>query len=160
MAFPTITLVAALATTAVVLALTSCGAASYSRGFRTASSNFTRPPLNAHGPWEGTWKSDVNGHTGPLWCIVQPSQERPGHYDFRYRAGWGVLRFGDYTHTTPGRLASDGSLKLSGSMVLPGGFGTYEVDGRITRDTFEATYRSSADHGSMTLRRPPAPTAP
>jgi hypothetical protein len=149
-------LAAALAGVAIIVALSSCGAGSYSRGFNNASSGFGRPARNAEGPWKGTWKSHVNGHSGPLWCIVQPTPDRPGHYDFRYRAGWGILRFGDYTHTTPARLAADGSLRLSGAMKLPGGFGTYQVDGILTREAFDATYRSSADHGIMTLRRPEA----
>ena len=51
------------------------------------------------GPWVGTWKSDWNGHEGPLWCIVSETPNQPGSYDFRYRAGWGVLKFGNYVHT-------------------------------------------------------------
>lgn len=138
---------------AMALALSSCGN-SYSRGFAEASAALPRPPVNAEGPWLGTWKSEVNGHTGPLWCIVQPTPDRPGEYDFRYRAGWGVLKFGEYTHTTPAKPAADGSLKLSGEMVLPGGFGTYEVEGSLTRDSFTANYQSKGDRGIMTLKRP------
>lgn len=139
---------------ASALALCSCGANSYKRRFVKATTALPRPPTDAEGPWHGNWKSDVNGHTGPLWCIVQATPDRPGDYDFRYRAGWGVLRFGDHTHTTPAKLAADGSLKLSGKMVLPGGFGTYHVEGRLTRDSFTATYQSDGDHGSMNLKRP------
>jgi hypothetical protein len=139
---------------AIAVGLSSC-ANSYTRGFAEASSALPRPPTNAEGPWLGTWKSDVNGHTGPLWCIVQPAPGRPGEYDFRYRAGWGVLKFGDYTHTTPAKPAADGSLKLRGEMVLPGGLGTYQVAGRVTRDSFSATYQSEGDSGAMTLKRPP-----
>lgn len=134
--------------------LCSCGIGSYSRGFDRAVAAMASPPATAEGPWQGSWTSAANGHHGPLWCIVQPTPDRPGHFDFRYRAGWGMLRFGDYTHTTQARLAADGSLKLDGAMRLPGGLGTYQVKGRLTRDTFDATFRSAADHGSMTLRRP------
>ncbi len=139
---------------AMALALSSC-ANSYSRSFAEASAALPRPPVNAEGPWLGTWKSAANGHTGPLWCIVQPAPGRPGEYDFRYRAGWGVLKFGDYTHTTPAKTAADGSLKLNGEMALPGGFGVYRVDGRVSRDSFSATYRSAGDRGTMTMKRPP-----
>ncbi|MCF7733007.1 MAG: hypothetical protein K9N23_15065 [Akkermansiaceae bacterium] len=139
---------------ALAFILSSCGTGSYSRGFKTATDAMVRPPATAEGPWQGSWKSAVNGHHGPLWCIVRPAPDRPGHYDFRYRAGWGILRFGDYTHTMPARPASDGSMKLSGRMSLPGGLGTYRVEGRLTRDTFEAGYRSTGDHGTMSLRRP------
>lgn len=138
---------------AIAVAVSSC-TNSYHRGFAEAAAALPRPPANAEGPWLGTWKSDVNGHTGPLWCIVQPTPDRPGTYDFRYRAGWGVLKFGDYTHTTPAKLAADGSIQLRGEMSLPGGFGNYQVEGRLTRESFTATYRSKGDRGTMTLKRP------
>lgn len=138
---------------AIAVAVSSC-TNSYHRGFAEAAAALPRPPANAEGPWLGIWKSDVNGHTGPLWCIVQPTPDRPGTYDFRYRAGWGVLKFGDYTHTTPAKLAADGSIQLSGEMSLPGGFGNYQVEGRLTRESFTATYRSKGDRGTMTLKRP------
>jgi hypothetical protein len=139
---------------ALAFTLSSCGTSSYSRAFESAAAAMVRPPVTAEGPWQGSWKSAVNGHHGPLWCLVQPTPDRPGFHDFRYRAGWGLLRFGDYTHTTPARLAGNGSLPLAGAMKLPGGLGTYQVEGRLSRDTFEATYRSTADHGSLSLRRP------
>ena len=65
-----------------------------------------------------------------------------------------MLKFGDYTHTTRAKLASDGTLKLSGEMTLPGGFGTYQVEGLLTRDSFTTTYQSEGDRGTMTLKRP------
>ena len=140
---------------AVALSLVLCSCANpYHRGFTEASAALPRPPANAEGPWLGTWVSDVNGHTGPLWCIVQPTPDRPGTYYFRYRAGWGVLKFGDYTHTIPAKLAADGSMKLSGEMALPCGFGNYQVEGRLSRETFNATYQSEGDRGTMTLKRP------
>ncbi|MES2923840.1 MAG: hypothetical protein V4819_19960 [Verrucomicrobiota bacterium] len=139
---------------AAALAFSSCGPNSYTREFVKASAALPRPPANAEGPWLGTWKSKVNGHTGPLWCIVKPNPDRPGHYDFRYRAGWGVFQFGDYTHTTPAKLADDGSIALSGEMKLPGGFGTYQVEGKLTRETFTTTYQGAGDRGIMTLKRP------
>jgi len=142
---------------AVALPLSSCGTGSYSRGFAAASAAMARPPVNAEGPWQGSWRSDVNGHHGPLWCVVRRNPDHPGNYDFRYHAGWGILRFGDYTHTVPARLSGDGSLRLSGAMILPAGLGTYRVDGRLTRETFVAAYRSASDRGTMELWRPAAP---
>ena len=146
-----------LLATAIVLPLSSCGTGSYSHGFAAASATMVRPPVNAEGPWQGSWKSTVNGHHGSLWCMVRPSPGRPGHYDFRYRAGWGVLRFGDYTHTVPAHLGRGGSLRLSGAMILPAGLGTYRVAGLLTCETFAASYQSGSDRGTMELRRPPAP---
>jgi hypothetical protein len=154
MTLPLVPIALALGVGALAVALASCSVATYPRSFDRAAAAMVRPPPTAEGPWEGKWTSRVNGHHGPLWCIVQPSPGKPGHYDFRYRAGWGLIRFGDYTHTVPASLAADGSMLLAGQMVLPGGFGTYEVEGRLTRDTFEAVYKSKGDHGTMSLRRP------
>jgi hypothetical protein len=145
-----------LISAALAFALSSCAGGRYSRGFDQAVATMPRPATTAEGPWKGSWKSKVNGHTGPLWCIVQPTPDRPGFYDFRYRAGWGMIQFGDYTHTVAARAAADGSLKLSGDMVLPGGFGNYRVEGKLTGDAFDATYKSAGDQGTMTLRRPEA----
>ncbi len=140
---------------AVALSLALCSCANpYHRGFTEASAALPRPPVNAEGPWLGNWKSEVNGHTGPLWCIVQPSPGKPGKYDFRYRAGWGVLKCGDYTHSVPAKRRKDGSLALSGEMELPSGLGTYRVKGRLTRETFSATYQSAGDRGTISLKRP------
>jgi len=47
--------------------------------------------------------------------------------------------------------------RVSGAMIHPGGLGTYRVDGRLTRETFVAGYRSASDRGTMELRRPPPP---
>ena len=143
-------------TASVAVALSSCGFTPYSNAFREATATHPPPAPNFEGPWIGTWKSKVNGHQGPLWCIVRPTSKQPGHYDFRYRAGWGALQFGDYIHTVPAKIARDGSLPLSGEMVLPGGLGTYQVRGRLTRESFTATYQSKADRGTMTLTRPAA----
>ena len=65
------------------------------------------------------------------------------------------MKFGDYTHTIPAKLGKDGSLALSGEMELPGGLGTYRVKGKLTRETFSATYHGAGDLGTMSLRRPP-----
>jgi hypothetical protein len=132
--------------------LVSCGG--YSRDFARAVEEMPRPPANAEGPWLGSWKSDVNGHTGPLWCVVTPNAAKPGSFDFRYRAGWGMLKFGDYIHTVEAKMAADGSIRLVGEMELPGGMGVYQVDGRLTKETFEATFQSKGDRGTMTLKRP------
>ena len=119
-------------------------------------------PTDITGPWKGTWRSNWNGHEGPLWCIVTPTPEKPGTYDFRYRAGWGVLQFGNYVHTLPVQKSPDGFYRVKGEMALPKLFGTHSLDGRLSAKAFDASYKSDkGDHGVMTLRRPgrkkPAP---
>ena len=133
--------------------LGSC-APDYHAAFKKESALIPDPLVSTEGAWKGYWKSDTNGHYGPLWCIVRLSPGKPGSHDFRYRAGWGVLRFGNYTHTTPTIRNRDGSFILNGAMILPAGLGTYKVKGNLTPATFDATYSSKHDRGTLTLRRP------
>jgi hypothetical protein len=110
------------------------------------------------GPWKGRWLSKHNGHEGALWCIVSETPNKPGFYDFRYRAGWGLLKFGDYTHTVEVQKNPAGELPVKGDMELPKFVGTYSLDGSVSKDAFKAAYKSTTgDHGDMTLTRPPAP---
>jgi hypothetical protein len=100
-------------------------------------------------------------HEGPLWCIVTETPGQPDTYDFRYRAGWGILQFGNYVHTLKVDKTPEGALRVKGDMVLPKLVGTHALNGTVTDTTFDAAYTSTkGDHGSMTLRRPPAPKAP
>ena len=134
---------------ATVLTLASCS--SYQRDFRKAT--LTKPQPGPTGPWKGHWQSEVNGHHGPLWCLV--SRDSEGDYwNFRYRAGWGLLQFGDYTHPITATPKKDGSLPVEGKMTLPNNFGTYSVQGLVTNQRFHLHYQGNGDKGSMTLTRP------
>src|SRR5262245_66518940 len=55
--------------TLLLLAIAMCGCSTFERDWRQA----TVPPPNENsieGRWEGTWKSDVNGHHGGLRCVM------------------------------------------------------------------------------------------
>ena len=80
--------------------------------------------------------------------------EDPDYWNFRYRAGWGVLKFGDYVHRVKAEVQPDGSLPLDSSMTLPSNFGTYAVKGTITPTKFDVRFKGNGDHGTMTLSRP------
>lgn len=132
--------------------LSSC-TSRYERDFAKAVSAQVMPPTSVEGPWKGEWKSEMNGHQGPLWCIV--TESAPDIYDFRYRAGWGKWQLGDYVHQVSAKPSRDGSLVYRGKMDLPGGVGVHEVEGRLTPSEFKARYQSErGDRGSMVLRRP------
>jgi hypothetical protein len=134
-----------------ILLLVGCG--SYQRDFEKSVEAQSRPASNALGPWVGEWRSEMNGHHGPLWCVIEP--HGGGEHAFRYRAGWGVLRFGDYTHIVPTRSDGAGGLIFEGQMDLPGGVGVHHVEGRVTPESFDARYQSErGDHGRMSLKRP------
>lgn len=134
-----------------MLLLASC--TSYQRDFRSAVQSY-QPSSLPTGPWKGTWQSEVNGHHGPLWCLLSQDRLDPRLWNFRYRAGWGVLQFGDYVHHVAARPTPGGNLPVSGKMTLPNNFGTYAVKGVITPDRFDLRYQGNGDKGTMTLTRP------
>lgn len=126
---------------------------SYPRDFRAAASAV--PSESALGAWKGHWISESNGHRGPLWCIVSATPGQPGSTDFRYRAGWGVLQFGDYVHRVDVTPGPDGIIELDHAMELPGGFGRYRIEGQVTPEAFRARFQSDrGDRGVMELERP------
>ncbi|MEN8773351.1 MAG: hypothetical protein ABF379_16735 [Akkermansiaceae bacterium] len=131
------------------LLLASCS--SYQRDFRNAS--ITKPSPTPTGTWKGTWKSEVNGHHGPLWCIITKDENSLDSYNFRYRAGWGVLQFGDYTHRISTKK-QDGALPLNHSMTLPKNFGTYRIKGQVSSTKFECRFQGNGDKGTISLQRP------
>ena len=137
-----------------VFALGSCGFSRYERGFAREVAAMDVPPRGVEGPWVGERESRKNGHRGPLWCIVSPDEGERGERDFRYRAGWGWLRFGDYTHRARLEPGRGGVRRLVGEMELPGGLGRYRVKGELTPVGFTAQYAAAADHGVMRLWRP------
>ena len=137
-----------------LLLLISCSG--YQRDFHRATQEFQQNQ-SPKGPWNGTWKSEVNGHHGPLWCLVSQDPNSQQTWHFRYRAGWGLLKFGDYTHRVTTSLRPNGSLPLNASMTLPSNLGTYTVKGQITPTEFTVRYEGNHDKGTMTLTRPQNP---
>jgi hypothetical protein len=148
---------------AVFTAIPSC--LSYHARFDKAVAAAAGVHQDPTGAWKGTWKSNWNGHQGPLWCIVTETPDKPGSYDFRYRAGWGVIQFGNYVHAAAVDKTPEGTFLVKGKMELPKLVGTHSLEGIVTKDAFDASYKSDkGDHGTMILRRPPgvkaAPPAP
>jgi hypothetical protein len=148
----------------LTLCLALPGCLSYHARFEKAVATAAGKYEDPTGPWIGNWRSDWNGHEGPLWCIVTETPGQPGSYDFRYRAGWGILQFGNYVHTVTPEKSPEGSLLVKGEMDLPKLVGTHSLDGAVSNLAFDASYKSvKGDHGKMVLRRPqakPAPPAP
>ena len=139
----------------LVLAATLPSCLSYHARFQKAVAAAAGKHEDPTGPWKGTWKSDWNGHEGPLWCIVTKTKDQPGFYDFRYRAGWGILQFGNYVHTVKVEKTPEGNFRVKGQMDLPKLVGNHSLEGTVSKDTFDADFKSEkGDHGKMTLQRP------
>jgi hypothetical protein len=107
------------------------------------------------GRWEGTWKSDQNGHSGRLRAIVDRVDANT--YRIEYD-GWffGILR---YTHgmnvtATP---APDGgtTIRFNGEEDLGAlAGGVFRYDGTADGAAFKSTYQSKDDHGRFEMKRP------
>jgi hypothetical protein len=136
---------------AIVLALSGCS------GFRSQwKEAVARPhPGDFTGAWQGRWVSRGSGHEGELRCIVEPDEERPGVYAFRYWARWGFLS-GAFTAFYPVTQIGSGQWQFSGESDLGMLGGVYSHEGEATERRFEAEYRAAhGDHGIMEMRRPP-----
>jgi hypothetical protein len=112
-------------------------------------------PISAsgiQGRWEGTWRSDVNGHNGRLRCIISAQGE--GKYQARFYATYRrILHFG-YPVTLDAQKTND-VFKFKGEADL--GWlagGRYEYEGQITPTNFFSIYRSKHDHGVFQMTRP------
>jgi hypothetical protein len=117
-------------------------------------------PPSIAGCWEGTWHSDGNGHEGSLRCIMTSKGDAlEAHYHATFALGFVMLSF-DYTlpmTAVPEEVGLPGgaAYKVRGSAVLGYwiGGGRYDYEGRIEKGEYQASYRSSQDHGVFTLKR-------
>lgn len=126
------------------VALCSCGS-----GFRKEWSR-ARTDGGIHGRWSGTWKSEVNGHSGFLRCVVKDGSS-PEKKTFIYRAGWmKILATTVATEKVVTKTAE--GWQFTGSKDL-GSFGDFSATGVIKGDEFSARYDSSLDKGAFTMKR-------
>jgi hypothetical protein len=103
------------------------------------------------GRWEGTWKSDVNGHTDRLRCIV--TRQDAG---FRARFHANYKKIFTFTYAVPLQVEQrDGRSHFSGAANL-GWYagGRYQYEGAASATNFTATYRCKSDHGIFQMTRP------
>jgi hypothetical protein len=136
---------------AACLSLTSCGMGFRAQWVRAGKNTITD---GIAGRWSGSWKSEVNGHTGYLKCIVPP--ETPGSHkrDFLYRAGWKKVLAA--TLSAPAEVkpkGKDHQFESRKDLGILGG--EFTSKGTVSGDDFRATYHSSLDHGTFTMQRVP-----
>ena len=106
------------------------------------------------GPWEGSWETTTNGHTGDLRAIVSRSEENPGEYDFHYHFTWAKILSGTYKATFPATRTGSSRHEVDGEQEL-GLFGTFRHEATITDNQFEATYSSKkGEVGLFEMIRP------
>jgi hypothetical protein len=128
--------------------LSSCASPAYQRTWQAARS---APPPPPQGCYEGTWRSEANGHYGKLRCIVS---EADRGFKFHYQATWGTIFTGEFTIVCPIEKSIAGTWKVRGSKDLGSTFGgTFTHEATITSTAVEAHYSAKFDHGVMQLHR-------
>lgn len=138
--------------TALLLLSLLSGCTSFERDWRHARLQPPAQPGTLAGPWQGTWLSEVNGHTGELRCLV--TEKQPAEYEFRFKATyWKIFRY-SYLVTLPVAYDAAGySFKGQENLGWLAG-GVYHYDGRIAGTNLNATYSCKFDHGTFKLSRP------
>ena len=105
------------------------------------------------GAWEGEWTSEPTGHSGPLWCLIEPLEGSDSHYHFRYRAGWAWIVRGEYAHDVLTREVGD-AIHFDEEMDLGRLGGIYRAESKIQAGQWEGRHRSTmGDRGSIRMRR-------
>lgn len=132
----------------VALAMVGC-----SSGF---DSEYKQSLANVHydtieGPWEGHWQSQ-GGHGGDKLRAIL-TKNGPDTYIAKFHAGyWGIFEADQETLL---RVTGTNPVHATGESDL--GYlkgGTYRYEATITPEKFDATYKSSEDHGTFELARP------
>ena len=115
------------------------------------------PKNGIAGRWEGTWRSDANGHTDALRCLM--TAQTNGFYSARFHAQYkrGLFRF-SFSYTVPLEVRREGdAFRFDGGADL--GWlagGQYHYHGTATATNFHSTYDSKYDRGVFDMTRPAA----
>lgn len=139
---------------ALALLATGCGALRFQRAW----SSFERSAkgadeLGVEGRWRGEWRSERDGHSGGLRCLMTACDEE------RYRAWFystyaGILFF-QYETELRVTAREPGLVRFAGEQDLGAAAGgVYRYEGSVEGERFTATYRAeNGDHGVFELRR-------
>jgi hypothetical protein len=139
-------------TIGLLLLLGTSGCSRFSRDWQAAAGNPATGNTLA-GRWEGTWKSDSNGHTDRMRCLIR--HETNGLYTARYFAWYRRILTFSYdvpliAHDAGGRQEFKGLADLG---WLAGG--RYGYEGFSEGTNFFSTYTSKYDSGTFELKRVP-----
>lgn len=128
---------------------TSVLASTFKQEWKNATA--TPPPPNTIvGAWEGVWKSNAHGVSGPLRCVITESGN--GHYNATFHAQYHWFHF-----TYVAKLAAHRSpeaLHLTGDADLGWMGGVYHYSGTASPTRYSSTYQSHVENGVLDLKRP------
>jgi hypothetical protein len=145
----------------VLIVLAGCSIGYNRKWTMSAAETVAHPPKDLSGAWEGTWRSESDGHTGRLRAIatrVPGSSTQSPAYDFRYEATWRkVLKAcisARHTVTAPYPKRLGDIVHLTGEKDLGVLGGVFRFTGTATPRTFHADYSSKWDNGVFEMNRP------
>ena len=136
----------------LALALFACGCSTFNRDWKKAAA--AAPTSDLAGRWTGTWRSEANGHTDQLRCLMTPLTNDivSARYQAKYRKG--ILRF-TFSYTVPLSVTNrDGRFEFGGESNL-GWYagGVYRYRGSVTGTNFFSNYDSKYDRGTFEMQR-------
>lgn len=137
-----------------VLFLACAGCSRFEKDWRTAAALDSTGATSLAGRWQGTWRSDVNGHTDELRCLITPvdANRFTARYHARYRRGLFRFTF-QYTVPLAARETSDGWSFSGGADLGWLAGGTYRYAGTASSNRFHSTYDSRYDRGQFEMKR-------
>lgn len=105
------------------------------------------------GRWAGEWKSEVNGHHGPLRCLLESVDGEADRYLARFHAGYDLGLTFEYSVSLTAFPAGDRILVAGEENLgwLAGGL--YRYEGALDADTFACTYAAESDRGTFRMSR-------
>jgi hypothetical protein len=132
------------------------GCSNFDREWRDAG---TRPASGIEGRWQGSWKSEADGHTGALLCVIRHGDGDT--YNASFNATYSSIFHFGYDAKLTGHQVGN-LVHLTGDENLGWPVGVYHYEGTADPTQFYCTYRSKDDHGYFALSRPgiAAPTQP
>lgn len=108
-------------------------------------------PNSIEGRWQGVWKSQQDGHTGQLKCVIR--QTGPELYDCLFNAEYGGMFRFTYNARLSGRKVGQ-QVYLGGDQDLGWPVGPYHYAGSATPSEFFCAYHARDDHGYFAMSRP------
>jgi hypothetical protein len=136
--------------------LAACGCSNFDRQWQAAAN---APAGSIEGRWQGHWKSQQDGHTGALRCVVR--KVGPETYEASFDATYSSIFTFSYDARLGGRRADD-QVYLLGDQDLGWPVYTYHYAGMASPAQLYCTYHARDDHGYFALARPGGtpPTGP
>lgn len=143
------------------LALGLTGCSTFQRDWERAGQAGQRPaPGGIEGRWEGSWRSDKNGHNGALRCVV--TRLTNDVYSARFHAKYKRLcnlTFG-YTVRLETATANDRTTFRGEADLGWYAGGVYRYEGHSIATNFFSTYSCKYDYGTFQMTRPAEAPAP